>query len=665
MFCSRCGVETTDETNFCPSCGMDLAATTPIAAIRDRPKKTEAEVIREALKDDYEIGEELGRGGMAVVFQALEKALDREVALKVLPFSLAGDKDFVERFMREARTAARLEHPSIIPVYRVGQSGDVIYFAMKFLRGQSLAEVLDERGALPPNEIRDLLKHCASALGYAHHHGIVHRDIKPDNIMYTERGHPIVTDFGIAKAATGTKLTGTGMAIGTPYYMSPEQARAQKVDGRSDLYSLGVMAYQCLVGSVPFDGEDSFSIGYKHIMEEVPTPELETDEQRALLPIIQRMMAKEPDNRYQTADDLISALEGREVPLPTGPAASMSEAATTVSPAAPATAGAPAGAATPATPMPMSSVAADPLQKKKRSGVMVGVSALVILGGLGGGGYYYTAIMGNELPVIGNPFAASGEQGPQEQGPVNPAARLATADSSVTAPDSAQLLAGGVTGRDSAGVTTGEAGAATGSETPSTPAEVDESAAVEPEVPRQPPPPTDGTLTLAALSPRTAQVSIDGRAVRGLTHRLPPGDHRVTASAPGYQAFARSVTVVLGETFRLAIRLEEEVPEVQCETFNTIDYNIDGSCFDAQPRPRVATLVPLPAEIQDRPSPATLAVKVNVDGSVALVLTVSPSDNPAFTQAALVFARDIEYNPAQKNGQPVVGWTQQRFFPAR
>ena len=663
MFCSRCGVETSDETNFCPSCGMDLAATTPIAAIRDRPKKTETDIIREALKDDYEIGEELGRGGMAVVFQAREKALDREVALKVLPFSLAGDAEFVERFMREARTAAKLEHPSIIPVYRVGKSGEVIYFAMKFLRGQSLAEVLDERGSLPPNEIRDLLKHCAGALGYAHHNGIVHRDIKPDNVMYTDRGHPVVTDFGIAKAATGTKLTGTGMAIGTPYYMSPEQARAQKVDGRSDLYSLGVMAYQCLVGSVPFDGDDSFSIGYKHIMEEVPTPELETDEQRELLPIIQRMMAKDPDNRYQTADDLIAALEGKEVPLPTGPAASMSEAATTVSPAAP---GAPVGAATPTTPMPMSSAGGEPLQKKKRSGVLVGVSALVILGGVGGGGYYYTAVMGNELPVIGNPFAALGEQGRQEQAPVTRAGPLATADGSAAAPDSAQVLAGalgGAAGRDSAGAATGGAGAATGSETPATPAEAGDSVAAEPEAPRRPPPPTDGTLTFVALSPRTAQISIDGSAVRGLNHRLPPGEHRVTASAPGYRPFNRTVAIVLGETTRLGITLEEQPPETQCETFNTRDYNVDGSCFDAQPRPRVATLVPLPAGIQERPSPATLAIKVNIDGSVALVLPINPSDNAAFTQAALVFARDIEYNPAQKNGQPVVGWTQQIFYP--
>ncbi len=377
MFCSRCGVESPNDTNFCPSCGLDLAATTPIAAIRDRegsdkPEKTELDVIREALKDDYEIDGELGRGGMAIVFCARERSLDREVALKVLPFSLSHDEQFVERFQREARTAAKLEHPNIIPIYRVGQSGDVIYFAMKLLKGGSLAEVLSERDSLPPEEIRGLLKQCAGALGYASHHGIVHRDIKPDNIMYSERGVAVLTDFGIAKAATGTRLTGTGMAIGTPYYMSPEQARAQEVDGRSDLYSLGVVGYQCLAGSVPFDGEDSFSIGYKHIMEEVPEPDMQTAHQRALFAVIRRLMAKDPAERYQSAEELVAALEGREVVTAAAAAAARAtEAATVVAPASPPSAAPPvsgsAAPSTPTTPMPQSSVQVTDEKPKKRS----------------------------------------------------------------------------------------------------------------------------------------------------------------------------------------------------------------------------------------------------------------------------------------------------------
>ncbi len=170
MFCSRCGTEVQQSSKFCPSCGLDLAAQTPLGRVSAEASadKTEVEAIRAALKDEYEILQELGRGGMAVVYKALDKQLDREVAVKVLPFSLAFDAEFVERFQREARTAAKLEHPSIIPIYRVGRSGRVIYFVMKFLRGSSLSEMLEKRGVIPPQEIRELLIQTASALGYAH-----------------------------------------------------------------------------------------------------------------------------------------------------------------------------------------------------------------------------------------------------------------------------------------------------------------------------------------------------------------------------------------------------------------------------------------------------------------------------------------------------------------
>src|SRR2546427_537908 len=304
MYCSRCGTQNDDASKFCRSCGLDLSHTTPVAAVRDpQVDVTELDLVREQLKDEYEIVDELGRGGMAIVFKAREKQLERDVAIKVLPFSLAFDKEFVERFQREARTSAKLEHPSIIPIYRVGKSGRVIYFVMKFLRGKPLSSVLAARGTLPPAEIRQILVQVARALAYAHKSGIVHRDIKPDNIMFDEHGLAVVTDFGIAKAASGGKLTGTGMSIGTPHYMSPEQARAQALDGRSDIYSLGVVAYQSLTGRVPFDGEDSFSIGYKHIMEEIPTPPLETYDQRTVFEITRKMMAKSPDERFQSAED--------------------------------------------------------------------------------------------------------------------------------------------------------------------------------------------------------------------------------------------------------------------------------------------------------------------------------------------------------------------------
>ena len=214
MFCSKCGRQSEPSIRFCPDCGNDLTAltgagkTTPISA--QPPQENDVDIIREALKDEYELDKELGRGGMAVVFKAKDKQLEREVAIKVLPFSFSFDAEFVERFQREARTAGKLEHPNIIPIYRVGRAGRVIYFVMKYIRGKSLSQVIEARGAIPVPELKRMLKEATSALGYAHKHGIVHRDIKPDNIMFDEQGQAIVTDFGIAKAQSGAKLAGTG-----------------------------------------------------------------------------------------------------------------------------------------------------------------------------------------------------------------------------------------------------------------------------------------------------------------------------------------------------------------------------------------------------------------------------------------------------------------------
>src|SRR5690348_15452017 len=418
MFCSRCGSEITGKSKFCPSCGLDLMATTPVHAIATGALQ-ETDLVREALAAEYEIIEELGRGGMALVYRARERQLEREVAIKVLPFSLAFDKEFVERFQREARTSAKLEHPGIIPIYRVGKSGRVIYFVMKFLRGKPLSAILAGRGAMPPGEIRVVLSQVGRALGYAHKSGIVHRDIKPDNIMFDEHGQAVVTDFGIAKAASGGKLTGTGMSIGTPHYMSPEQARAQALDGRSDLYSLGVVAYQCLTGAVPFDGEDSFSIGYKHIMEDLPTPALESPEKRELFQIIRKMMAKSPDDRFQTADEMVGAMEGGAfAPLQQ----SISTAATR---ALPSLSGVPRVTSAPTTPLPRVSAAGG---GQKRSVVGAIVTWLLLVGViLGGGGYF--------AMKKGWVFAGAGTKPP--------------ADSAARARDSALLATGDTTTGDS------------------------------------------------------------------------------------------------------------------------------------------------------------------------------------------------------------------------
>jgi serine/threonine protein kinase len=277
-----------------------------------RPSRgaTDLDIVQAALERDYEVLQELGRGGMATVYRARDRMLDREVAIKVLPFTLAFDESFVERFMREARTSARLEHPHIIPIHRVGQSGQVTYFVMKLLRGQSLSDRLLAHGPLGAEETRRVLTETASALGYAHRNGVVHRDIKPDNILLDEAGRSVVTDFGIARSGSDSKLTATGTSVGTPRYMSPEQARARDVDGRSDIYSLGVVGYECLTGRTPFDGDDPFAILMDHINAPLPEPALKSADARSLYVIIERMLAKRAEDRFTDAEELVAALKG-------------------------------------------------------------------------------------------------------------------------------------------------------------------------------------------------------------------------------------------------------------------------------------------------------------------------------------------------------------------
>jgi serine/threonine protein kinase len=270
---------------------------------------TDLDIVKAALVGEYEVLEELGRGGMAIVYRARELMLDREVAIKVLPFTLAFDDAFVERFVREARISARLEHPHIIPIHRVGQAGQVTYFAMKLLRGQSLSDRLLEHGSLTPAETRRILTEAASALGYAHSQGVVHRDVKPDNMFLDDAGRCVVTDFGIARSGSDAKLTGAGMSVGTPHYMSPEQARATDVDGRSDIYSLGVVGFECLTGRTPFDGGDPFAILLQHISSSLPKPDLPSEEARSLFTVIEKMLAKQPSDRFANAEELVEALQ--------------------------------------------------------------------------------------------------------------------------------------------------------------------------------------------------------------------------------------------------------------------------------------------------------------------------------------------------------------------
>ncbi|HEV8264015.1 MAG TPA: serine/threonine-protein kinase [Gemmatimonadales bacterium] len=264
--------------------------------------------LRQATLGEYEILTELGRGGMATVYLAHDIPLDRKVAIKVLaPALLLMGEGMVERFKREARTAAALSHPHIIPIYAVKESNRVLYFVMKYVQGRPLDAVIRDVGRLPIPMVQAILAHVGDALAYAHRHGVIHRDIKSANIMLDEEGWAVVTDFGIAKVEEAQGLTLTGVTVGTPTYMSPEQCATCEVTGASDQYSLGVVAYEMLTGRLPFRSESTMSVMYAHFNERPqPVSELRPDCPPNLAAAVMRMLEKEPEDRWPTMEDVVA-----------------------------------------------------------------------------------------------------------------------------------------------------------------------------------------------------------------------------------------------------------------------------------------------------------------------------------------------------------------------
>ena len=254
----------------------------------------------------YKIDRQIGKGGMARVYLAVHEGLHREVAIKVMSKHLDEDAGFGERFMREARIVANLNHQHIVTVYDVNSHDGYHYIAMEYLPGGITLEQKIKQGITPADGV-DTIRQIAAALGYAHGKGIIHRDVKPENIMYREDGSAVLTDFGIARSTTSvTKMTATGTVIGTPHYMSPEQAQGQELTPGSDIYSLGVVLYETLTGEVPYDADSSIAIVFKHITEPVPTLEAEL---AVFQPVLDRMMAKDQASRYQDCDDLVADLD--------------------------------------------------------------------------------------------------------------------------------------------------------------------------------------------------------------------------------------------------------------------------------------------------------------------------------------------------------------------
>ncbi|MDS4029407.1 MAG: protein kinase [Candidatus Contendobacter sp.] len=309
----------------------------------------------------YQIERQLGQGGMAIVYLALQESLHRRVALKVIKPVLTTDEEFAQRFMREGRIIAQLSDPYIVTVYDIASYEGTYYLSMEYLPGDTLQHRI--RNGLPLDESLAIARAIASALHYAHHRGIIHRDIKPQNILFRENGCPVLTDFGIAKTLGGsTIMTRTGLSLGTPRYMSPEQIRGQAVDARSDLYSFGVLFYEMLTGNAPYTAEDSFALAMMHVT--APVPELPPRLHR-FQPIINKLLDKDPSRRFQTGQEFIATLDRPET-LPIAPL----DIADLTRP----------------TPIPIASAGRSP----RRFGWKIGALAATLAGlTLAGGGYLY------------------------------------------------------------------------------------------------------------------------------------------------------------------------------------------------------------------------------------------------------------------------------------
>lgn len=541
MLCAHCSTPIPDDARFCHSCGSQVSDAEGQARASGSMDQSAIQHMEKLLREDtvgeFEVQGLLGRGGMAVVFLAREIKLGRKVAIKVLPPELTFGHG-VDRFLREAKTAALLDHPNIIPIFRICSGGKLFWYAMKFLEGRSLDDLMKEKGRVPIEVMIPILEQVADALDYAHAHNVIHRDMKPANVMLDSRNRVIVTDFGIAKALTEQTLTASGSVVGTPYYMSPEQGMGTGVSGRSDQYSVAVMAYRMLSGQFPFEGDSAIDILHKHCM--MPPSPLEYAQPglpRNVYLAVHKALEKKPERRFSTVSAFVEGLKGLTAEMEgTGDVSSDGATIVATPPVrrgagatpplpTPAVTGAPSvarGPATPPTPAPRPSGGVRPQPQRKR-GVLIAAAVLV----LGGGG------LGAYLLTKGGPAAPSPREAPPEQvaqqsgasrsteGGAAPAGQPGGQPSSVPEqPPAGQPAAGGSTSRPEA--------------------------AAPPPAPR----PTTGTVDVIGL-PSGGLVALDGRRQRGTSFSAPAGPHRIEMGAPGYERVGLSITVKAGERNRI------------------------------------------------------------------------------------------------------------------
>ena len=331
LTCSKCRAQLPEDTLHCPSCGTDVATdpgTDPAvlraskavtAPLGSKPKREGVRSrLQRAMGPNYEVKGCVGRGGFAEVYEVLDIHLERRLAAKVLMPEIAANPGTRTRFTHEARTVARLNHPAILPIHFVGDAENLAYYVMPFIEGDTVQDVLRRQGKMTTAATVAVAKPILEALSHAHDIGLIHRDIKPDNVMIDAKTHKaVLVDFGIAKAADPDKasnLTQTGHAVGTPYFMSPEQALGDKLDGRSDLYSFGAMLFEMVTGRKAYDGESAQEVVSKHVADPIPIPsQVDPTVPDWLSDVIVRLLQKQPGERYQSAAEVAAALDEQAV----------------------------------------------------------------------------------------------------------------------------------------------------------------------------------------------------------------------------------------------------------------------------------------------------------------------------------------------------------------
>jgi serine/threonine-protein kinase len=525
----------------------------------------------------YQITGELGKGGMGVVYKATDPNIGRAVAIKTVRLDLDGvdGEQVLRRFKNEARAAGTLNHPNIVTIYDAGEQGGIFYIAMELVEGQTLEALLRRQRLLPIEQVIEIVRQVCAALDYAHEHSVVHRDVKPANVMLTPSGGVKVMDFGIARASTG--VTTTGQVLGTPNYMSPEQVTGKCLDGRSDLFSVGVMLYEMLTGERPFDGQSITTIMYK-IVNETPIPPLQLDVtlHPGLNVVVTRARSKSPHERYQSGAELVRDLLDYQslathtaAAQPLAPAAFSNDSPTVVLDAPPSVsigtgqAAASAarqayvtGAAAPATasePTPAAGPVALPTPVPRKKGLskwIIGAAVAVVVVGVA---WLVIARRSTQAPSQTPPAAPSVEQQqqpgvaqppPAVEPPPSPGAEISSAAAPPPVPQTAKPS--GKSAKPAA--TVAKAVARPARPTPAAPA-----------------PATAATGNLRVTStPTGAAIAIDGANQSGVTPMdvasLKAGPHSVVVSKAGYSAVERKVEIVADKQFSLDVQLARAGP---------------------------------------------------------------------------------------------------------